>query len=162
VTTASSSCPNCTAASVSQAGYIEPVPSAASTTTTPPSTYAVPQTTGSSSPASEPSPTLAPDANVAPERSQIETQKPAPADPPRNLPEAAGDTKDESANFQAPTLLDPNDRTAERHQAPVWTAVYHKVGGAAPAVQPISTSVAPGASMNQAERDAAGWSSASK
>jgi hypothetical protein len=133
---------------------VESTPAASST---PSSTY-VPQTSGSST-SSEPSPTLAPDANVAPERSTIETQKPVPADPPLQPEPASTDTTDESATFQAPKLLDPNDRTAERHMAPVWTAVYHKVGGAAPAAQPIAVQAS---SQSQAERDAVGWTSAAE
>ena len=75
------------------------------------------------------------------------------------LPEAGGDaaddaTGDSATNLQAPKLFDPNDRTAQRHPAPVWTAVYHKVSGAESAAQTIS--------WQQVERDAEGWSSASK
>jgi hypothetical protein len=74
---------------------------------------------------------------------------------------SAAPESDPSAQFEAPKLLDPNDRTAAKHMAPVWTAVYHKVSGAAPAVQTIShQQTTPAAS--QEELDAAGWASASE
>ncbi|MEX2092495.1 MAG: hypothetical protein WD971_07445, partial [Pirellulales bacterium] len=66
----------------------------------------------------------------------------------------ADSTDDSATNLQAPKLFDPNDRTAARHVAPVWTAVYHKLSGAEPSVQPVS--------WQQAERDAEGWTSASE
>ena len=86
----------------------------------------------------------------------MEAQKPVT---PAPAPADEMDANDESANFQAPKLLDPNDRTAQRHMAPVWTAVYHRVGGAAPAVQPVSD-VKPMSGAEQQEADAAGWTSA--
>jgi len=78
-----------------------------------------------------------------------------PADPPQLQPEPKDDSTDESAqNFQAPKLFDPSDHTAQRHRAPVWTAVYHRLSGAEPSAQPVS--------WQQAERDAEGWTSASE
>jgi hypothetical protein len=143
VVSGASSCPNCTAGTVSQAAYTESTPS---------STY-VPPTSGSTS--TEPTPSLDLDELVPHERS-MDVQKPVTPEP---APADDTEASDESANFQAPTLLDPNDRTAQRHMAPVWTAVYHRIGGAAPAVQPISHSE-PTSSAEQAEADAAGWTSA--
>jgi hypothetical protein len=57
--------------------------------------------------------------------------------------------------MQAPQLFDPSDRTAARHAAPVWTAVYHKPSASDP---PIMQNV----SRRQAELDAEGWTSASE
>jgi hypothetical protein len=115
----------------------------------------------------EPTPSLDLDELVPRERS-MDVQKPVtpePAPSSKNGTDENGtdengfDASDESANFQAPKLLDPNDRTAQRHMAPVWTAVYHRVGGAAPAVHPISHSE-PASGAEQAEADAEGWTSA--
>lgn len=88
------------------------------------------------------------------ERTYQETQKPAEDTTPLD-PAPAAEGTDDSATFEAPHLLNPNDRTAERHQAPVWTAVYHK-----PAV--TTTSKAQTVSHQQAETDADGWVSASE
>lgn len=69
--------------------------------------------------------------------------------------------EDTSTQFQAPKLLSPNgDPTVQRHQAPVWTAVYHKVDGATNAVRPISHAK-PLSGAEQEKLDAAGWSSVS-
>jgi hypothetical protein len=65
------------------------------------------------------------------------------------------DSSEESATFEAPQLLNPNDRTAERHQAPVWTAVYHKLVDHE--TTPVQT-----VSLRQAEIDADGWVSATE
>ncbi len=62
---------------------------------------------------------------------------------------------DSGASFEAPKLHDPNDRTAQRAIRPVTTAVY---------TQPVShrvISTRP-VSAEQAQRDAVGWTSASK
>ena len=70
-------------------------------------------------------------------------------------PEPKADSTDGSAtNLQAPQLFDPNDHTAQRHMAPVWTAVYHKTAVPSRPRQPVS--------WQQAEHDADGWSSASE
>jgi hypothetical protein len=136
-------CASCAAGTVSQATYSEPVAAPATTT------YGTP----SSSPA-EPTPALPPNVTVPTERTLREAEKPVPAEPPLQ-PEPQADATDDSAtNLQAPKLFDPNDRTAERHMAPVRTAIYHKLSGAEPSVQPIS--------WQQVERNAEGWSSASE
>jgi hypothetical protein len=62
---------------------------------------------------------------------------------------------DSSTYFQAPKLFDPNDRTAKRSLAPVTTALYQKqVSYRAVSAGPIT--------LEQAQRDAAGWVSAAK
>jgi hypothetical protein len=67
-----------------------------------------------------------------------------------------GENSDSSTFFQAPRLFDPNDRTAQRRITPVRTALYEQPAG----YQRVSTNRAQITSQ-QAERDAAGWSSAS-
>jgi hypothetical protein len=119
----------------------------------PATTTYVPQASDTTSSSSERQPTLAPNENVAPERTIQQTEKPVPAEAPLQ-PEPKADSTDENAtNLQAPKLFDPSDRTAERHMAPVWTAVLHKLSGAEPSAQPVS--------WQQAERDAEGWTSVS-
>lgn len=62
---------------------------------------------------------------------------------------------DDSATFnEAPKLFDPNDRTAQRIQRPVVTAVYTKPA----AYRSVSTRPA---TAEQARQDAIGWASAS-
>ena len=98
----------------------------------------------------------APAENPPAERVYRESEKPLPAEPPTLQPEPQDEPTDENAtNMQAPQLFDPNDRTAQRHAAPVWTAVYHKSAAGA---QPIAQTV----SWQQAELDAQGWTSASE
>jgi hypothetical protein len=140
-----SSCPNCTASAVAPASYSE-------TVVAPPamSTYGTQSTPSSAT--QEPTPALPPDANVPPERTLQKADKPAPADPLELEPKAEP-ADDSASQMQAPKLFDPSDRTASRHPAPVWTAVYHKVSGAEAVAQPIS--------YQQAEQDAEGWTSAS-
>jgi hypothetical protein len=97
----------------------------------------------------------------------LETQKPEvtePATQPAPQPGPASTTDESATNLQAPQLFDPNDRTAARHRAPVWTAVYHKVGNADRAILPIShqSAAPPTVTPEQVERDAEGWTSASK
>jgi hypothetical protein len=169
VVAASSSCPTCTAGTVTQSTYVESVPSSSS---------AVP-----SAPL-EPTPALPTDANVAPERS-IQADKPVAPAPGEDTGSSSSVTspngssssttpsgsetgsgavtpEDTSTQFQAPKLLNPNgDPTVQRHQAPVWTAVYHKVDGATNAVRPISHAQ-PLSGAEQEKLDAAGWSSAAK
>jgi hypothetical protein len=97
---------------------------------------------------------LAPTESPPAQRQYQESEKPLPAEPPTLEPQPQDDTADDSA-MQAPQLFDPNDRTAERHAAPIWTAVYHKPAvGIQPTVQNIS--------WQQAELDAEGWTSASE
>jgi hypothetical protein len=155
---------------VTQSTYVESVPSSSSSVS--PSTQL------------EPTPALPTDANVAPERS-IQAEKPvtpAPAGdtgssssatspngssssttPSGSDPASSSVTpEDTSTQFQAPKLLNPNgDPTVQRHQAPVWTAVYHKIDGATNAVRPISHAE-PLSGAEQEKLDAAGWTSVSK
>jgi len=145
-TAAAPACPNCTASTVAPATYTEAV--------APPPVTTYGTTSTSAAPTNEPQPTIDPNLNLPAERSELKTQKP-------EVPEAAtqpepqpGPADDSATNLQAPKLFDPNDRTAQRHMAPVWTAEYHKVGGARPTAQPIS--------LQQVERDAEGWTSASE
>jgi hypothetical protein len=114
------------------------------------------QGTTTTPPAGEPQPSLAPTENPPTERTYREADKPEPAEPPTVNPEPQGESTDENAtNMQAPQLFDPSDRTAQRHPAPVWTAVYHKSAASA---QPSALNI----SLQQAELDAEGWSSASE
>ena len=101
-----------------------------------------------------PQPTIAPSESVPTERTYQETQRPTLETTPIE-PEPASDASEESAKFEAPQLLNPNDRTAELHKAPVWTAVYHK---------PVETTTSPvqTVSYQQAVADADGWVSASE
>ena len=132
-----STCASCAAGTVTQATYTETVAAPATTT------YGTQSTTSA-----ELTPALSPNANVPTERTPQEVEKPL-------QPEPKADATDESAtNLQAPKLFDPSDRTAELHKAPVWTAVLHKLSGTEPTAQPVS--------WQQAERDAAGWTSASE
>jgi hypothetical protein len=99
---------------------------------------------------------LAPAENPPAERTYRESEKPLPADPPTLDPKPQDDAIDENAtNMQAPQLFDPSDRTAQRHAAPVWTAVYHKSAASAP-------QIGRNVSLRQAELDAEGWTSASE
>jgi hypothetical protein len=154
-------CSTCAAGTVEQASYTEtvvsppPAPSTYGTSTTP------------APPTNEPQPEIDPSLNLPAERSQLETQKPEvtePATQPAPQPGPASTTEESATNLQAPQLFDPNDRTAARHAAPVWTAVYHRVGNADRAIQPVSrsTGLPENVSLEQVERDAAGWTSASK
>lgn len=138
-----STCATCAAGSVTQATYTETVAAPASTT------YGTTSTANT-----EPTPALSPNANVPPERTTREAEKPATADPPLQ-PEPKADADDASTtNIEAPQLFDPNDHTAQHHPAPVWTAVYHKTVGSEPKTQTVS--------FQQAEIDAEGWTSASE
>jgi hypothetical protein len=127
----------------SEAVYQQPVTVVAPSTTTAP-------------PSGEPQPSLAPMENPPAERTYREADKPEPADAPALNPEPQSDATDENAtNLQAPQLFNPGDRTAQRHAAPVWTAVYHKPrANSQPTIQNIS--------WQQVQRDAEGWSSASE
>ncbi len=77
-------------------------------------------------------PTIDPSQNVPVERTTPrEADKPVPAESPSIAsPSPAADSDGSATNLQAPQLFDPNDRTAQRHMAPVWTAVYHTTSGA--------------------------------
>jgi len=140
--TSGSSCPSCASGTTaSQAVYQEPAAT----------TYSTQGTT--TSPSGQP--TLDPNQNVPAERTPREADKPVPAEPPTLQPEPQADSDGSANNLQAPQLFDPNDRTAQRHMAPVWTAVYHTTSGTAPAATPVSW-------QQQVERDAVGWTSVSE
>lgn len=155
-------CSDCGVATtvVTQASYVEPAaPCANCAATTTAVTTPAPATTTYETPSSQPQPTLAPSENPAAVRGQ-ESQKPvvepAPAQETTPIePVPQSDSSEESATFEAPMLLNPNDRTAERHKAPVWTAVYHKQ--VEHETKPVQT-----VSHRQAEMDADGWVSASE
>jgi hypothetical protein len=70
-------------------------------------------------------------------------------------PEGATNGDPNATYFEAPKLFNPNDRTAKRVAAPVWKALYERPVAA----RQVSTGRITAA---QAERDAAGWTSASK
>ena len=61
---------------------------------------------------------------------------------------------DPSATLEAPRLFNPNDRTAAHHEAPIWTAVYHK---------PVENTTHKAQSVSQQTSDEGdGWVSALK
>lgn len=105
-------------------------------------------------------PTIEPSADVPMQR---EEQKPTTNGTPQDIQPAPGDDTndpydtsngDSGAYFQAPKLFDPNDRAAQRRIAPVTTALYHKpVSYRSVSTRPIT--------VQQAQQDAAGWTSAS-
>jgi len=166
VSFAAPACDACTAGGVTQAAHIESMPSAASASTF------IPQTSGTASSTMEPQPTLDPNQQVPGERTMQQTDKPLSAEPPLPAespspdepplqPQPQADTTDDSTtNIQAPQLFDPNDHTARRHPAPVWTAVYHQTAKAETATQTVSFPQA--ISLEQAELDAEGWASAAE
>lgn len=160
-------CADCAApaATVTQAVYQQPAAGCANCGT---SSAGAVQTYGPSATSSgaAPSPDLAPSSGQPPalgptenpplERSYQETQKPDTSSESAPLqPMPADEEAGDSANLQAPQLFDPSDRTAERHQAPVWTAVYHKPVDA-------TTGKVYSVSRRQALADAEGWTSASE
>jgi hypothetical protein len=164
-----SSCPTSQTFGVSQASYQEPsgcncatngttivVPNG--TVVTPGSQQSSMSTGQPQIPANEPTPAERSMQKVPANGSGQEVETPPAGD-------ATGDGSNgdqtsegsESATFfQAPKLFDPNDRTAQRRIAPVRTALYEKPAG----YQPVSAKRATITSQ-QAERDAAGWTSAS-
>jgi len=172
-------CP--TGATVSQTGYQQPgCPSCAPGTATGPSYGSPTETYGSAANGTGPTPAapqrtypqngapeIDPGANVPTQREQgvqrpatddtLQNIQPEPADNDTNNGPEADPYKvngDPSTFFQAPKLFDPNDRTAQRSVAPVTTALYQK---------PVSyrNVSAQRITPQQAERDAAGWVSAS-
>lgn len=96
------SCPTCSG--VSQATYDAPVTSNCPTCNT--STYI-------ESPSAS-----APSLNTAPPQTYRETDR---LDP---IPANESSTTGQANDFDAPMLLDPNDKLTKRPTAPVWTAVY--------------------------------------
>jgi hypothetical protein len=104
-------------------------------------------------------PTLAPAQSTAPQSTSRETLKPDPAPAIDNGPimqpqPQKGPADAGSTNLEAPRLLSPQDRTAQRNAAPVWTAVYNKPASGKTVIQAVS--------REQAVDDASGWVSASK
>ena len=84
-----------------------------------------------------------------PQQQQQQPQQPSTTHPEYDV------KKDSSTSLEAPKLFNPNDRTAQRSIAPVKTAVYNKP------VASHSVSTAPvRITAEQAQRDAAGWTSA--
>jgi hypothetical protein len=81
---------------------------------------------------------------------------PAPADstPILQPQPQPGPGETNSTNLEAPKLLSPQDRTAQRSAAPVWTAVYNRPASGKTVVRTVS--------REQAVDDATGWVSASK
>jgi hypothetical protein len=161
-----SGCSTCGAApTVTQAVYDQPAPcascgasQAAPVTTTAPSVYTTPAPAVTR--ATEPQPTLAPTPQSAPPQSTFrETQKVEPAPATDSAPilqptPQKGPGEGNSTNLEAPRLLSPQDRTAQRNAAPVWMAVYNKPASGRTAVHTVS--------REQAIDDASGWISASK
>jgi hypothetical protein len=168
------SCPSCSSGSgcsscgaapvVTQAVYEQPASGCSScgagqpapVTTVAPSTYANP---APSTYRLEPQPTLAPAQSAPPQSTFRETQKPEPAPATDSAPilqptPQKGPMDGSSTNLEAPKLLSPQDRTAQRNPAPVWTAVYNKPASGKTAIQTVS--------RQQAVDDASGWVSASK
>jgi hypothetical protein len=102
---------------------------------------------------------LAPAQGAPPQSTFRETQKPEPAPTTDSAPilqpmPQKGPMDGGSTNLEAPKLLSPQDRTAQRSAAPVWTAVYNKPASGKTVIQTVS--------REQAIDDAAGWVSASK
>lgn len=86
---------------------------------------------------------------LQPQPQQQQPQQPSTTHPEYDV------KKDSSTSLEAPKLFNPNDRTAQRSIAPVHTAVYNKP------VASQSVSTAPvRITAEQAQRDAAGWTSA--
>jgi hypothetical protein len=130
----------------------------------------------STTPSTEgPAPEIAPGESVSPERT---FQKPTtnggtapqqdpgptgetpPATPPANgegtdaLDDVLNGGDTDSTYFEAPKLFNPKDRTATRVTVPVWQAIYERpVAHRQASNGPITAA--------QAQRDAAGWTSAS-
>jgi hypothetical protein len=152
-TDCSSTCSSCSGGGCSSCGQTETVVSSG----------VIP--TGGSSGVNPP-PDLPSDANVPEVRRKPTTEEadklsPGPADEntPAEAPGTtppAGDATDgtPSTYFEAPKLFIPNDRTAARVAAPVRKALYERPVAA----RQVSTGRITAA---QAERDAAGWTSAS-
>jgi hypothetical protein len=110
-----------------------------------------------------PQPEIDPNAQTPLERSQMKVPPNGTEPPPAEVPDAA--TPDDAtegaetnANYlEPPELFDPKDRTAQHKVSPVRTALYQQAVGhrnVSNARQKITA--------EQAQRDAAGWTSASK
>ncbi len=158
-----SNCTSCAGTSA-PAAALTPTPASSA----PLSTY--------SSPAPEPTPSLPPGANVPAQREEVQRQPvedaagttngagalqtpPTPTDPVPTPPAPTGDnvngTEGNSTYLEAPQLFNPRDRAAQYNAAPVRSAVlYRPASQSSPTAMPIS--------WQQAEQDAAGWSSVSE
>jgi hypothetical protein len=119
-------------------------------------------------PSSDGQPTLDPNADVGP-RSTYEQQKPVGENQEPIVPEPRGENNgdelekgfegqnnDGSTYFEAPKLFNPKDRTAQRHIAPVRTALYEQ-----PVEYHRASAVRAKVTAQQAAQDAIGWTSAS-
>jgi hypothetical protein len=80
--------------------------------------------------------------------------QPAPGDDSNGFDPYDPASSENSTYLQPPKLFDPNDRTAQRHIAPVTTALYQKpVSYRNVSTQPVTA--------QQVKQDAIGWTSAS-
>jgi len=104
-----------TCSGVTQAAYDAPAASCPTCNSAPASTHSSPQ-----------QPSLPSSPAPAPQQTFRETDKlnPTPAN------ESSFD--EQNADWEAPQLLDPNDRLTKRPTAPVWTAVYKKQSNITP------------------------------
>ena len=92
------------------------------------------------------------------ETNDTEQPQPGPVDETNETPAEDPykvDNTESSTMFEAPKLHDPNDRTAQRHIAPVKTALYKQPV----AYRNVSTQRV---TAEQARKDAIGWTSVSK
>jgi hypothetical protein len=158
-----SSCPNCSAQST---GMMQQQPQP-NTVIAPPGTTVIQQNGVPA--ATEPAPSLGqgqgqPQSTYSqrPADGTNSVLQPQPQQQQQQQPQQPSSThpeydvkKDSSTYLEAPKLFNPNDRTAQRSIAPVHTAVYNKPAGS----RPISTAPAR-ITAEQAQRDAAGWTSA--
>jgi hypothetical protein len=120
-------------------------------TSTPDSAYAPPQQQQQSQPE------LAPNESPPAERTFRKEETPDVTPDPYAVPDDESDLQDSGSAtyFEAPQLFNPSDRSAARPATPVWQAVYHKpVDERTVATQPVT--------WQQAQQDAAGWTSASE
>jgi hypothetical protein len=85
------------------------------------------------------------------------TPQPQQAQPAASHPEYDVKKSDNSTYLEAPKLFNPRDRTAQRNIAPVHTALYQQPAS----YQQISTTRTV-VTAEQAQKDATGWTSASK
>jgi hypothetical protein len=160
-----SGCSSCGApAAVTQAVYEQPAQGCSScgagqpaAVATAPSTYVNPAPSTYRAPDQQP--TLAAPQSAPPQPTFRESQKLEPAPASDSTPilqptPQSGPMNGSSTNLEAPRLLSPQDRTAQRNAAPVWTAVYNKPASGKTVIQTVS--------RQQAADDTAGWVSASK
>jgi hypothetical protein len=169
-----SSCASCGTSGVSQASYQSGGCASCGVGTTSGATIVIPNST-EVTPGTEQStpsngyrqPELAPGEQIAPERT---FQRPVNGDQQQDVqPEPGSDSGDaelervpegdgaeSSTFFEPPKLFNPNDRTARRSIDPVRTAIYQQD------VSHMRVSAQRKINAQQAQRDAAGWVSASR